>query len=677
MGTGFVVAADGLVATNRHVLGEGRPISVEIDGKKYEVLAVHASDRALDLAVLRVNAKGLKPLPLGDSDKVKDGQPVVALGNPRGLTHSVVAGVISARPKIEGRSMIQLAIPIEPGNSGGPLLDLQGRVQGIVTLKSLVSANLGFAATVNNLKPLLAKPNPVPISAWLTIGQLDRDDWQVTGAAHWHQRAGRIQAEGAGGGFAARSLCLSKRAAPELPYEIAVTVKLEDETGAAGLAFFSDGGDRHYGFYPSNGQMRLTRFEGPDVFTWKVLRQESSPHYRPGEWNTLKVRLEKDHIRCFVNDHLLYDLRDDGWSEGRAGLAKFRDTVAEFKNFRVAKAIAPSAPRPESTEGINKLIAAFPAGKRTPETVEKLVKDAAVSGDLLRDKAQELERQAAALRQLAQAVHQKSVLDALARVVEGKDEAIDLVHAALLLAKLDNEEVDVDAYRAEVDRMAGKVAASLPKDVGDDAKLAALDKFLFAERGFHGSRGDYYNRSNSHLSEVIDDREGLPITLSVLYLELARRLGVRVEGVGLPGHFVVRHVSAKGEPQVIDVYDGGKRMTKAEALDLAKAFAGAPVGEEALAPVGKRLILVRMLNNLLGVAQKEHDSPGMLRYLDALVLLSPSSARDRGMRAIVRAQSGDRDGALEDVDWLLEKEPEGVDLERLRQFRQALTRPEK
>jgi serine protease Do len=675
LGTGFVVAADGLVATNRHVLGEGRPINVEIDGKKYTVLAVHASDRNLDLAVLRVEAKGLTPLPLGDSDRLRDGQAVVALGNPRGLTHSVVAGVVSGRPKIEGRPMIQLAIPIEPGNSGGPLLDLDGRVQGIVTLKSLVTSNLGFATTVNQLKPLLAKPNPVPINAWLTIGQLDRDEWELKGTARWHQRAGRVLVDGNGGGFASRSLCLSSRKPPELPYELAVTVKLDDETGAAGLVFFSDGGDRHYGFYPSNGQLRLTRFEGPDVFSWTVLRQETSSHYLPGDWNTLKVRLEKGRIRCFVNDQPVYDVQDDALPDGRAGLAKFRDTVAEFKGFRVAREIPTAAPQTAVSERIAKVIAGMQTAKPTAATLEKLTPDAATSARLLLDKARQLDEQASALRQLAEAVHRQSVLGELARVTAGNDDAIDLVHAALLLAKLDNDEVDVDAYRDEVERMARKVAAALPKDAGEDAKLAALDKFLFEERGFHGSRGDYYNRANSHLSEVIDDREGLPITLSVLYMELARRVGVRVEGVGLPGHFVVRHVPAKGEPQVIDVYEGGKRLSKKEAIALAESYSGATADEDTLAPVGRRMILVRMLNNLFNVAQKERDAPGMLRYLDALVLLSPDSARDRGMRAIVRAQSGDREGALQDVDWLLEKQPEGVDLERLREFRQTLTRP--
>src|SRR5205814_5384115 len=141
----------------------------------------------------------------------------------------------------------------------------------------------------------------------------------------------------------------------------------------------------------------------------------------------------------------------------------------------------------------------------------------------------------------------------------------DLIHAALLLAKADNEEVDVDAYRAEVDRMAKKAAEGLPKDATDEAKLKCLNTFFFEKRGFHGSRGNYYHRSNSYLNEVIDDREGLPITLSVLYAELARRVGLKVVGVALPGHFVVKHVPAKGDEQLIDVFEGGVPLSRADA----------------------------------------------------------------------------------------------------------------
>src|SRR6266849_10848834 len=118
LGTGFVVDADGLIATNLHVIGEARPISVQLADKHYEVKTVHASDRLLDLALIRVNAKNLSALTLGNSDEVKQGQAVVAFGNPLGLTHSVVSGVVSSKREVEGRPMIQLAIPLERGNSG-------------------------------------------------------------------------------------------------------------------------------------------------------------------------------------------------------------------------------------------------------------------------------------------------------------------------------------------------------------------------------------------------------------------------------------------------------------------------------------------------------------------------------------------------------------------------------
>src|SRR5216684_5716061 len=100
--------------------------------------------------------------------------------------------------------------------------------------------------------------------------------------------------------------------------------------------------------------------------------------------------------------------------------------------------------------------------------------------------------------------------------------------------------------------MGGEIRAALPKDADGPGKLAALNKYLFTERGFHGSRQDYYNRSNSYLNEVLDDREGIPITLSVLYIELARRVGLKVVGIPLPGHFVVEFLPEKGEGKLID-----------------------------------------------------------------------------------------------------------------------------
>src|ERR1043165_1303867 len=122
VGAGFVIDSDGLIATSLHVIGEARPIAVHLpDGTRHEVVEVHEWDRKSDLAVLRIAAKGLTALPLADSDALKQGATVLALGNPQGLEHSVVKGVVSARREVEGNEMIQIAIPIEPGNSGGPL----------------------------------------------------------------------------------------------------------------------------------------------------------------------------------------------------------------------------------------------------------------------------------------------------------------------------------------------------------------------------------------------------------------------------------------------------------------------------------------------------------------------------------------------------------------------------
>jgi regulator of sirC expression with transglutaminase-like and TPR domain len=679
LGTGFIISPDGLIATNLHVIGEARPVSVQLaDGKRYDATEVYATDRAADLAVVRIPAKGLPALELGDSDALKQGQAVVAFGNPRGLEHSVVSGVVSGRRDIDGRSMIQLAIPIEPGNSGGPLLDMKGRVQGILTLKSLVTENLGFATPVKALKPLLRKPNPVPMANWLTIGALDPAEWQPLFGAHWRQRAGRIQVDGMGSGFGGRSLCLWRRPLPPVPYEVAVTVRLDDESGAAGLVFHADGGDRHYGFYPTGGQFRLVRFEGPDVFSWKILEQVHSPHYRPGDWNTIKVRVEKDKILCYVNDHLLVESTDTGSTGGQVGLAKFRDTQAEFKNFQVAAKIAPAAVSAGVANRVLKRVESIdPSGPVRQEQVGALAPDAPASVTVLRERARLLEQQAAQLRKLAVAVHQKQVQDELARALAGKEEDIDLAYAALLIAKLDNDEVDVAAYRKDIDRMAKDLAAGLPKGADGQAKLAALNHYLFTAHGFHGSRGDYYHRSNSYLNEVLDDREGLPITLSVLYIELARRIGVNVVGVSLPGHFVVKYFPAKGEGQLIDVYEGGKALTREDAAKKVEAITGNPLRDEQLVPAGKRAVVVRILQNLLGLAQRDRDADGMSRYLDVIVALAPDDAQPRLLRAALHYRAGRRDAALADVNWLLEHEPKGMDRDAVLELRQLLDRPER
>jgi serine protease Do len=670
LGTGFVIAAEGLIATNLHVIGEARPITVQTaDGKSLRVTGVRAWDRTLDLAVIEVEAKDLSALALGDSDKPQQGDPIVVMGNPFGLKHSVVSGVLSEQREIDGRKMLQIAFPVEPGNSGGPVLDAQGKVLGIVTMKSRVTENLGFAVPINALKPLLEKPNPVAMEKWLTIGAIDRSMWLPLQGASWQQRGGRIMASGTGQGFGGRSLCLLDRQPPEVPYEVAVAVKLDDESGAAGLVFHADGKDVHYGFYPSAGKLRLSRFEGPDVFSWKVLEEKPSDHYHPGEWNYLKVRVEKDKLQCFVNDQLAIESTDRALAGGKVGLAKFRQTQAQFKQFQLAASIPPRALPSDKAKQISAAIEKLPTIEHlTPEALAPLAAASSAGADALRKQSQELRRRADELERIAAEVQGRAAVAELARLAGPQAEKIELLRAALTIARLDEEDVDVEAYVQQVERLATEIREKLPEKADDAAKLAALNQHLFTESGFHGSRFDYYNRANSYLNRVIDDREGLPITLSVLYLELAARLDLKMEGVGLPGHFIVRQIRVDGEPQLIDVFEGGKLMSHEDAEKKVRESTGEPAAEEHFRAVNGRQILLRMLQNLLGVVQGKQDKEAMLRYLDAMIAVDPELARERGLRAIVQFETGRRDAAVTGLDWFFDKKPAGVDLDQVRQM---------
>ncbi len=300
VGTGFVIDPSGLVATSLHVVGESRPVVARlVDGREIPILAVHAFDRHADLAILRVDATNLPALHLGDSSALEVGAEVVALGNPLGLENSVVAGVLSGRRTLEEVEMLQVAIPIEPGNSGGPLLDRAGNVHGIVNAKSLLTRNLGFATPINLLKPLLEQPNPVPFERWVRIGTLDPVQWEPHLGARWRQRAGRIAVEGTGTGFGGRAFILHRTEAPTNSYDVSVQVRLGNESGAAGLVFGGLPEGRHYGFYPTGGQLRLTAFEGPDVFSWRILGTVPSAAYRPDDWNLLRIRHEAGRIQCW------------------------------------------------------------------------------------------------------------------------------------------------------------------------------------------------------------------------------------------------------------------------------------------------------------------------------------------------------------------------------------------
>lgn len=677
MGTGFVIDSDGLIATNLHVIGEARPIWVQTrDGQRYAVTEVYASDRTLDLAIIRIDAKQtLNALTLA-KEEFSEGQSAVAIGHPLGLKNSVVSGVVAGDREFGGAPMWQVSMTIEPGNSGGPLLDRQGRVQGVVSMKSMGVEAFGFAVKVAQLMKLIERPNPIAIDQWRTIGQLNPTVWQARMGARWRQRSGRLIVTGAGNGFGGRSILLRTDASPEVPFELAVSVKLDDESGAAGLVFHSDGENKHYGFYPSNRRLRITRFDGPTVYSWNVIREFESDYYHPGEWNEIKVRVEDKKITAYVNGHEAVTLNNDWRTSGRIGLCKFRQTNANFKDFRFGKKVESNSLTSEQLATITKQIESLPARtKLGDEELDTQSNNVTQRMTVLENQARALEKQAEELRQLSQDIHVAAVCKQISAITAGKPNSeIDLLSAALWIAKLDNTELDVDTYVEAVDAMAVSIRDQFHNELTEMARLKLMDDFLFRKNAFHGSRTDYYHEANSHMDRVIDDREGLPVTLSVLYIALAKRLDLNVVGVGLPGHFVVRHEPVHGEPQLIDVFDRGERLGIDDAQMIVMRFTGRPSTAEDLATTEPKDILVRMLTNLHGIAQRKGDSAAMLRYTEAIVAILPESPAWRGMRGVLRHQEGRQRAALEDLDWIIEHEPPGINLDEVRRMRDMFAR---
>ena len=669
-GTGFVISEDGLIATCSHVIGESRLIKVRFDnGNEYKVEKIFASDRKLDLAILKINEAGLRPLQLETEKSSEQGMEVIAMGNPQGLEFSIVRGIISGIREIENQSLIQIAIPIEPGNSGGPLMNDKGKVCGIINMKSAITENLGFAIPVNNLIKIKDTPNPVTMDNWLTIGKLNPAVWQIKMGADWRQRAGRISVKERGAGFGGRSICIYQKQTPDVPYEIKVDVKLSDESGAAGLIFESDENDHHYGFYPSGGKLRLTRFEGPDVLSWSILNETESENYDSGEWNSIRVRVEEESILTFLNGKKLFEIKDKKLRNGKVGFAKFRDTEAIFKNFKLGKNLAPREPSIEIIQEINSGISQILENKNDSTAIKNLQKELPTSQGLIKKKIKDLENSINSLKLLNEKFHREDITKKILQELQ-KDPECDLALCALLLAKYDNPEIDIDSYHNEIVRMGDDLLAKVEENTDIQTKISLISKYLFEDNGYHGSRTDYYNQSNSYINEVLDDREGIPITLSIIYIELAKRLGIEVKGLGLPGHFVVFY-NKNDERQMIDPFENGKILTKADADAIVKDYDRTKTSEDYEAADNKSIIQ-RMLYNLKGISIDNKQYKDAINYVDLLISIDPNDAQERLSRSILFIQLNQNADAKVDLEWLLKMKPDGIRIERIEELYKRL-----
>jgi regulator of sirC expression with transglutaminase-like and TPR domain len=229
--------------------------------------------------------------------------------------------------------------------------------------------------------------------------------------------------------------------------------------------------------------------------------------------------------------------------------------------------------------------------------------------------------------------------DQFSRLVSGPDASVDLAEASLLIASGEYPDLDVPRYLERLDEMGREVRGRLPR--GSGPALDCLNAYLFGEEGFRGNVEDYYDPRNSFLNDVMDRRTGIPITLSTVYIEVARRAGLGVFGVGLPGHFLVGALAA-GRPILVDPFHGGALLSEADCQKrLDRVYEGrVRLEREMLAPCPRKGILARMLRNLKVIYVKVDDYPRALRTIDLLLRLDPRSAEDLRDRGLLHAAYG-------------------------------------
>lgn len=223
-------------------------------------------------------------------------------------------------------------------------------------------------------------------------------------------------------------------------------------------------------------------------------------------------------------------------------------------------------------------------------------------------------------------------------IVGQPEEVIDVAEGALVIASDEYPELDVERYLTRLTAMAEYVRSHIPRG-GDPRKAVdVLDRYLFGELGFGGNRENYYDPRNSYLNDVLERKVGMPITLSIVYLAIGRRLGLPVFGVGLPGHFIVKWEDSRARI-FIDPFNRGEILDEegVEARIRDTFHAHAQLQPDWLASVGPKYILTRLLNNLKAIFVQAQDYLRAWRIVDKLLILdprSPENLRDMGLLSI-------------------------------------------
>jgi len=265
--------------------------------------------------------------------------------------------------------------------------------------------------------------------------------------------------------------------------------------------------------------------------------------------------------------------------------------------------------------------------------------------------------------------------DRFAELLAREEAEIDLARACLLIAADAYPGLDVDGYLGEIERLAARLRGRVPPGGGAHERVLALNHFLFDDLGFSGNADDYYDPRNSYLNEVLERRTGIPISLSILYLEVGWRVGLALEGVSFPGHFLVR-LQLPGALLVLDPFSGGEALAETHLRERLQrvipegAAGGVPVGalplDQFLEPAGKRQILARLLRNLKGIYREADKPQRLLEVLNRMLVVAPGAHGELRERGLLYQRMEAYRAALKDLQEYSALEPEAPDIDDVR-----------
>ncbi|MFM0324100.1 SirB1 family protein [Caballeronia glebae] len=245
------------------------------------------------------------------------------------------------------------------------------------------------------------------------------------------------------------------------------------------------------------------------------------------------------------------------------------------------------------------------------------------------------------------------------------DDSLPLTEAALSLAQDAYPDLDLQAVLAEIDELVVRARRRIPDDADAKHKVDALNRYFFRELGFSSNLNDYYDPDNSHLHVVLRRRRGIPISLAVIYLEMAEQLGLPVRGVSFPGHFLLR-VATPGQDLMLDPTTG-QTLSEAQMVEMLEPYVqrvGESIGSALrvlLQPATRREIVARMLRNLKGIYLQTERWQRLLAVQQRLVIALPHSIEEVRDRGFAYARLDYLRPALEDLERYIEIRPDAED----------------